>query len=427
MGPVAPPPDSGGGAGGATTIDDATSAAFSTPAPNLSGERLARHLAGDVAFEQTFVSAPATQNGGLGPIFNNTSCAACHVGDGRSRGSESLLLRVSLPGAAQNGGPAPVPGFGGQIQTRAIFGFAPEAGVVVAYEERPGTFADGTPFQLRAPSYVIAAPYASFPAGALVSPRVARPVFGLGLLEAVPEEEILALAAEQAAQGISGRPNYVWDESERRVRLGRFGWKANQPSLFQQATDAYGEDMGVTSPAFATESGAGQPGHEDGLSDDPELDQGTLDATTFYVQTLAVPDRRPTAGSRTGEELFERIGCAACHVSVLRTGDLPGVPEVGNQRIEPYTDLLLHDMGEGLADGRPDFDADGREWRTPPLWGIGLSRIVTGHTEFLHDGRARDLSEAILWHGGEAEAARERFRELARSERESLLAFLESL
>jgi CxxC motif-containing protein (DUF1111 family) len=415
-------------AGGATTVFGATTAAFSTPAPNLTPEELARFRAGDAAFEASFVTAPAPVNPGLGPVFNQTSCIACHAGDGRSRAS--LLLRLSAGGRGPNGEPVSVPGFGTQLQDRALVGYVPEGRIEVTWTERTLTLADGTPVALRVPAYRVVDGYRALPADVEVSPRFSRPVFGLGLLEAVPEAAVLALAAEQAARGaVSGRPNYVWDAVEDRVRLGRFGWKANQPSLLHQSATAYAEDMGITSPYHPAENAAGQPEHGDGQPDDPENTAATVEAVTFYTRTLGVPARRGLDDPevRRGERLFAEVGCASCHVPRLRTGGQPDLPAVAHQTIFPYTDLLLHDMGAELADGRPDFEADGREWRTPPLWGLGLAELVNGHLELMHDGRARGVVEAVLWHGGEAEASRERFRRLTTAERDALLAFIHSL
>jgi CxxC motif-containing protein (DUF1111 family) len=421
--------------GGATTVYDASPGAFSLPAPNLAGTNLALHEEGDEGFEDVFLPAPAAEHAGLGPVFDNVSCESCHLGDGRGRpplpGEQiaSLLFRASVAGRGPHGGPMPVPGFGGQLQLRSVAGFTPEVSAAIRYVEVRGTFTDGTPFQLRAPSYDLAGIYAPLPAGVLISPRVAPVVFGLGLLEAVPELQILALsdARDRDRDGISGRPNYVWDETRHRTVVGRFGWKANAPNLVQQAAGAYNGDMGVTSSLFPAESCEGQDPRCG--PHPPEVDDETVNAVALYTRTLGVPARRnlddPQASE--GEQLFYAAGCAGCHLPTLRTGRLAGVPEISNQVIHPYTDLLLHDMGPGLADDRPDFLASGREWRTPPLWGIGLVQTVNGHTNFLHDGRARSLLEAVMWHGGEAQRARDRVRGFTADQRAALVAFLESL
>ena len=425
--------------GGETTVFDASSHAFSTPAPNLSSAAFEKHLEGDVEFEAVFVTAPAVVNPGLGPIYNNVSCINCHSRDGRGRppdsdeGLVSLLFRLSLPRAetSMDGKPPiPVPGFGTQLNNRAIVNASPEGKVKISYTEQTLTAADGTRVHLRYPDYTFTETYQPLPEEVEISPRVAPVVFGLGLLEAIPENVILAYADETDADsnGISGKPNYVWDIVQQRYTLGRFGWKANQPTLLQQVAAAYHDDMGLTTSLFMTENSAGQP-QLTKHSAKPEVSDEILDVVTFYVQTLAVPARRNVDDPQVkqGEQLFAEAQCASCHVPTFRTGTLIGVPSVSNQTIHPYTDMLLHDMGPGLADNRPDFHASGSEWRTPPLWGIGLVKTVNGHTNFLHDGRARDLMEAILWHGGEAEASRQAVEQMSKAERDALIAFLESL
>ena len=424
--------------GGETTVFDATSHAFSTPAPNLSADGLAKHLEGDVEFEAVFVTVPAEVNPGLGPVYNNISCINCHARDGRGRAPmsgeklTSMLFRVSLPNPESDGthGPVPVPGFGTQLNNRAIFGVPPEGTVTIDYTEGELTTSDGVKVHLRTPSYKIEDAYQPLPEEVELSPRVAPVVFGLGLLEAIPESTILALADEddQDGDGISGKANYVWDVQKNGLSLGRFGWKANQPTLLQQVASAYHDDIGITTSLLPKESSDGQSQY-DGRGDDPELSDEILDVVTFYVQTLAVPARRDLDDPvvQRGEELFESAQCSSCHISTLQTGLLSDVPEVSNQTIQPFTDLLLHDMGPGLADNRPDFLASGSEWRTPPLWGIGLLKVVNGHTNLLHDGRARGLLEAILWHGGEAEKSREAVQGMSASDRDALITFLESL
>ena len=420
--------------GGATTVFDESENAFSLPAANLAGTDLARHDEGDEGFEVAFTESGPEQLG-LGPVFDNTSCEGCHEGDGRGRppvGTEeftSFLFRASVAGKDIHGGPKPVPGFGGQLQTHAISTLVPEISATISYDELPGRFADGTRFSLRVPTYALSGVYAPLPAGTLVSPRSAPFVFGLGLLEAVPENAVLALSdpSDRDRNGISGRLNYVYDPVRRRTVPGRFGWKANTANLPVQTAGAYNGDMGITSSIFPAESCEGA--YPECAAHPIEVEDETVADVAFYTQTLGVPARRSLndPGTGRGEVLFNAIGCAGCHAPTLRTGSLRGVPEVSNQIIHPYTDLLLHDMGPGLADNRPDFLASGSEWRTPPLWGIGLVQVVNGHTNFLHDGRARSLLEAVLWHGGEAKQARERVRQLSRSDREALIAFLQSL
>jgi CxxC motif-containing protein (DUF1111 family) len=424
--------------GGATTVFKDGEDAFETAAPNLSGDHLERHEVGDEAFSLVHVEGNGV-NGGLGPVFDNESCEACHLADGRGRppliqgeAFSSMLFRSSTPGRDAKGGPLGIPGgFGGQLQMRAIAGYQADIQAAVYYVATRGTFSDGSNYELHVPHYNLTSAYPGLPANFRFSPRVAPVVFGLGLLEAVPDFLILGRSdpRDLNRDGISGRPNFVYDAVHRRRAIGRFGWKANTPNLLQQTAGAYNGDMGVTSNLFPTESCAGRP---DPTCNDPhgaEADRKTVRDVAFYTQTLGVPARRnlndPTA--RRGEFIFYAAGCDGCHAPTLRTGRLRGVPEVSFQVIHPYTDLLVHDMGPGLADGRPDFQASGSEWRTPPLWGIGLVETVNGHTRFLHDGRAQSLLEAVLWHGGEAQRARDRIKRLPQRDRDALIAFLKSL
>ncbi len=421
--------------GGATTVFNVSADAFSLEAPNLQGLNVGLHEAGDVAFEIAFVPEKGSPIGGLGPVFDNESCEACHLADGRGRppaGGEpfsSMLFRGSVPGNGAHRSPLAIPGFGTQLQMRAIAGVSPEIQAAVAYVDSAGVFTDGSPYTLTPPRYTLTGVQQALPGGTLVSPRVAPAVFGLGLLEAVPEALILQLAdpSDRNRDGISGRANIVWDETRQRLALGRFGWKANTPNLLQQTAAAYNGDMGITSALFPAEPCAGQLPECD--THPPEVDVQTVANVTLYTQTLGVPARRDLNDPITsrGELMFYVANCDGCHAPTLRTGALPGVPEVSGQRIHPYTDLLLHDMGAALADGRPDFHASGSEWRTPPLWGIGLVQTVNGHSRFLHDGRAGTLEEAILWHGGEARRSRERFKRMSRDDRLALVAFLGSL
>lgn len=420
-------------AGGLATTYISSSLAFSSPAPNLSPANAELHRIGDVNFEQSFVAAPAKINPGLGPLFNSNSCVNCHISDGRGRPPagggplETMLIRVSLPGSSETGGPLHVPGFGGQLQTKSLIGFIPEGNVQITWEELNSTFPDGEAYSLRKPVYTITG---RLPGGVLISPRVAPAIFGLGLLELIPEGEILKYADEADINndGISGKANYVWNAETGSTTLGRFGWKANTPTLLQQTAAAYVNDMGITSSVFPKENCYGAE-FCDTLKDDPEISDEILQSVVLYTRTLAVPARRNSISEivKQGKALFSSTGCASCHIAKAKTGSGTTLPELGNQTIFPYTDMLLHDMGDELADNRPDFLASGKEWRTAPLWGIGLVEIVNGHTNFLHDGRARNLQEAILWHSGEGTKAKENYTKLNKSQRSALLAFLNSL
>ena len=416
------------GAGGDTSIDDRTSFAFEQPAENLSDENLERHLDGDVEFGNVFVTAPAPVNPGLGPLFNNVSCESCHIKNGRghpvfrdSRLRSNALVLISDPEGEPDvpGGNPLVEGLGGQIQDHAVFGVRPEAEVSLRWEEIPGRYPDGGRYSLRKPVIdVMLSDGSSLGENVQTSMRLPLPVIGLGLLEAVAEETLLGLSDpdDSDGDGISGRPNMVWNRVTASTEIGRFGRKAGSPDLRTQTARAYTEDMGVSNP--------GLPAGDE----ETDITEEQLDLTTFYVQTLAVPLRAKTdsPAAARGERIFSDIGCSSCHVPTLRTGEHL-VEEVSNQTIQPFTDLLLHDMGEGLADGRPDFLATGREWRTPPLWGIGLTEKLLVTPNFLHDGRARTLEEAILWHGGEAEGVVDRFKNLSRDQRESIIKFLNTL
>ncbi len=428
--------------GGAASRADRSTDAFRLPPPKLDAELLARFFAGQRLFNLGWVAAPSplVETDGLGPTFNRVACGRCHERDGRGRPPVapdapmlSMLLRLAVPGTNRHGGPKPHPAYGDQLQDHAIPGVKPEGRAAIAWREIAGRYGDGTPYRLRAPRLVLKDLAFGPPGpGLRLSARVAPQLTGMGLLAGVPAKTILAGADpdDRDRDGISGRPNRVWDRAARRTVLGRFGWKAGQPSLAQQTARALSADMGLTSrlypapncPPVQTACRKAPSGGDPEVSDRQRAD------IVFYISLLAVPERRgaDTAPVKRGETLFSAIGCAACHRPTLATGPNK-VPALSNQTIHPFTDLLLHDMGRGLADGFAEYAASGREWRTPPLWGIGLFRTVNGHNLYLHDGRARSLAEAILWHGGEAERARERFRTLPKADRDAVIAFLESL
>jgi CxxC motif-containing protein (DUF1111 family) len=388
---------------------------------------------------------------GLGPTFIADRCSACHAGGGRgapptARDEQlhSMLVRVSVPGNGANGAPKPDPHYGDQLQNRALRGqsietlhaYAPvpaEAELYLDWEEHSVAFADGETIRLRKPKlHIEQLAFGPLGADVMLSLRNAPPIFGLGLLQAVPEETLLDLAARQRAIGLNGRPNYVWDAIDQRRTLGRFGWKANQPSVRQQIAVAAWGDMGVTSSLFPRQNCTDVQTlcRREVPGNDPELADSQWDELELWTLGLAAPARRnwDDAQVQRGARLFEDAGCAHCHVPTLTTADMYSrLPQLSKQTLHAYTDLLLHDMGEALSDGRPDFEAGARDWRTPPLWGLGLSERVNGHAALLHDGRARNAVEAILWHGGEALAAREAFRHMTKAERAALIEFLQAI
>lgn len=421
--------------GGAATVFDATSKAFTHEVDGLNERDAHVHELGDVGFEQTFVAAGAARFGGLGPVFNNVSCISCHHNDGKGTptagfSTSSLLFRLSLPGLDEHGGPNAVPGYGLQLQDQALFGVPCEAKVNITYSDVPVTYPDGSTVILRKPAYTLTDQYMAMPANFLLSPRLAPPVFGAGLLENIPEQQILSYVDEKDANGdgITGKANYVYNPYTKKTELGRFGLKANTSSLLVQVATAYQQDMGVTSYVQGVESVFGQSQY-DNKADDAELPDSILNAVAFYVKTLAVPARRNTTDAevKAGQTLFTQLNCSGCHRPTMQTGVDLTLSQISNQRIHPYTDLLVHDMGDGLADNRPDFLASGREWRTMPLWGIGLFEKTNGTPYYLHDGRARSIEEAILWHDGEAKKAKTAFMQLSKADRDRLVKFLQSL
>lgn len=421
--------------GGIETVFDATSKAFGNMFPELVGYDQHVHSLGDDVFNRSFVSAPAPVNSGLGPLYNNVSCISCHHNDGIGLPTagdlqSSLLVRISLPGSDANGGPVPVPGYGLQLQDKAGYGKLPECKVNISYTYNTYSFADGETYELRTPVYTLTNLYLPISGAYLLSPRLAPPMIGLGLLEAIPESQIMANADPNDANGdgIKGRANYVWDATTQTKQLGRFGWKANTASIMTQVATAFNQDMGLTSSVLPVESSYGQSQY-DGLKDDPEVPDSILNAVKFYAQTLAVPARRNVTDAtiKRGEQLFILGKCINCHKQTFTTAVDVARPYLSNQVIHPYTDMLVHDMGPGLADNRPDYLAGGQDWRTAALWGVGLFETINNPGYYLHDGRARTLTEAIMWHSGEAEASKVYFSHLSVDDRNAVLKFLKSL
>lgn len=415
---------------------------------------------GRALFQRLWVAAPASTQAadGLGPLYEARACSACHPRNGRAAGPiedgqalpVGLVLRIDRPpltvaeqkrltdGTISN---LPDPVYGAQFQRSAVAGLAAEAVLSVAYTEHPVTLADGTRVTLRSPDYQVSdTAYGPLHPQARLSPRIAPPLFGLGLLDALDEQSILARADPEDADGdgISGRANRAWSHQRQRLAVGRFGHKAGQPDLDQQIQSAFSTDLGLSVPLYPDPAGdctdrqaacREAPHGDTPRYDSLEAHARVTELVHLYLAHLKAPQARtsPDAGTRTdldaGARLFQQAGCADCHTPNLQTANHSPFPALRNRHIAPYSDLLLHDLGEGLADHRPEARADGSEWRTAPLWGIGMH----GNRHFLHDGRARTLLEAILWHGGEGRAARDRVAGMDRQQRRQLLAFLESL
>ncbi|MBX8577580.1 di-heme oxidoredictase family protein [Pseudomonas cichorii] len=439
--------------GGSATVRKSDQNAFSMPSANLSPVRRLDFSVGNSFFRNPWVIAPSTTTArdGLGPLFNTNACQNCHIKDGRGHPPEpgdssavSMLVRLSIPDSAayaeviRRNGVVPEPTYGGQLQDMAVPGVAPEGKVRVEYDPLTIRFRDGMTVELRQPTLRITQlGYGPMHPYTHASARIAPPMIGLGLLEAIPEAAILANADpdDKNDDGISGRANWVWDDVQQKVVMGRFGWKAGQPTLNQQNVHAFSGDMGLTTSlktvddCTPAQADCRNAPNGNGPNGEPEVSDNILRLVEFYTRNLAVPARRNVDDPQVlaGKSLFFKAGCQQCHTPQFTTRADAAEPELANQVIRPYSDLLLHDMGEGLADNRTEFQATGREWRTPPLWGLGLTGAVSGHTQFLHDGRARNVMEAILWHGGEAQAAQRQVLAFDANQRAALLAFLNSL
>jgi CxxC motif-containing protein (DUF1111 family) len=396
--------------------------------PFVEGRRIHHTDFGDGSHSEPNNPIFTVQANKLGPNYISRSCISCHVQNGRGLppavNTSLSNYTVKVGRVSSTGAVSADPFLGYRIQPRSTSG-TPEGDVRIAsWTTTSGTFTDGTPYQLRKPTYsflnVTPTNY---------SARITPQLVGMGLLEAVPESAIAALAdpTDSNGDGISGRMQTVTDPETGAVRLGRFGWKAGAARVRHQVADALRNDIGVTSPVFTTlDCGTSQTGCS-GTS--TELSSTDLDKLTRYIALLGVPARRDYRDTQAlqGETLFRNAGCAKCHTESLTTSAYAPHTELRNQAIRPYTDLLLHDMGTGLADNLPEGQASGSEWRTPPLWGIGLTAGISGGEAYLHDGRARNLTEAILWHGGEAQAAQQAFVRMTSAERSALLRFLQSL
>lgn len=426
------------------TVFDETFNAFGNALTNLTSDETDKFVIGNSFNRNNWVIAPSSTaaRDGLGPLLNASSCAGCHALDGKGNPfqtdgigiSQAMLFRLSIQGQGIHGEPKDDPNYGGQFNPKSIPNVDAEGEVSVTYEEIAGKYPDGTAYSLRKPTYKFTNLNYGAMNGTMISPRIAPSMIGMGLLDAVSEKTILANVDVNDANGdgISGRANYVWDEKNQKKSIGKLGWKANQPSVEQQTAGAFNGDIGITSNLFPNEGLTTFQKQKYGNLPNggtPEIDEAILQNVVFYIKSLAVPARRKWTDSDvlTGKQLFIKANCSGCHLSKMETSEYDSPKYLAKQTIRPYSDLLLHDMGVDLADNRPDFEATGLEWRTAPLWGIGLQKTVNKHTYMLHDGRARNVEEAILWHAGEATNSRNSYMKLSKDERDKVLKFIDSL
>jgi len=459
--------------GGEASIKKIKSDAFSENSNNMvSIERKKNFNIGDDFFNNPWVegSASTSSRDGLGGLFNNNACQDCHIRDGRGHAPidendtdfDSILFRTARSSISLEDenlilqslkGNVPDRYFGGQLQQHGIAGVSPEVNLQVSYQAKEVTFTDGSIVTLRDPTWVITSHNQdhAFEADTVFSARIAPPMIGLGLLALISEADILKKedVNDTDTNDISGKANYVWSVTKQDITLGRFGWKAGQPNLLEQSAGAFVNDMGLTNRLHQQETCTENQhecltaanGNGDIINDyNYEVSDSILDAITFYSSHLAVPERRDAHSEQvlTGKALFRQVGCQGCHTESYTTLLDQDQPELSEQVIFPYTDMLLHDMGENLADftanNQPasanmlyEFLATATEWRTPPLWGLGLTKTVDPEATFLHDGRANTIMEAVLWHGGEAEKSKQAVLAFNAAEREALLAFLNDL
>jgi CxxC motif-containing protein (DUF1111 family) len=427
-----------------TSTTNHSDQAFMQTIKTFSNDEENLFITGKSFFRTPWVTAPSstTARDGIGPLFSANTCTTCHINNGRGFALDdnqssgiiprSLAMRLSISGSDEILGFKEDPNYGHQINRNALFGIPFEAEPWVSYEEIEGSFDDGQRYSLRKPTYSLKSlGYGELHDDTSISVHVSAQLIGLGLIEAINEEDILSSedALDSDNDGISGRANYVYDREKNSTVLGRFTWKASLPTLKQQVALAFISDIGITTPLFSKEScGENQTQCKEASRDEIDAPNYVLESITYYLKTTAVPTRRDINKNmvQAGYTLFKSIGCVKCHKESFITGS-SDIPELENVKIHPFSDYLLHDMGEGLADKRTEFLASGAEWRTPPLWGVGLFKETTGHANYLHDGRARNLQEAILWHGGEAQSIKENFTRMNRSDREALIAFLNSL
>ena len=435
--------------GGSLTAKRLSERSYIYPGKGITKAQELDFWTGFSLFRDPWVIAPSStkDRDGLGPLFNARSCVACHDAGGRAKTHEAgeflplpLIIRL---GSTDKNIMDVDPIYGGQLQPRTIDydrarlpeKIKPEAWLKLDFTEVKGKFADGTSYQLHRPNYELTKlGYGELATHTGLSPRHAPNVFGMGMLDAISDSDLLAQedVNDSNNDGISAKYNRVPNVVTGATEIGRFGFKAKHPNMDQQVAGAFRGDIGITSSLFPTEdctetqiscAVASMLGGHDSV----EIPDKLLQLVNDFNRFLAVPPTRRLQDKLAGRALFYQLDCHLCHTPSYQTDDNYSVKELAGQTIWPYTDLALHDMGEGLADGVYEFSANGREWRTPPLWGIGLQKAYTGQARYLHDGRARSIEEAILWHGGEAQKSQTAYINLSKEQRTQLLTFLAAI
>ena len=438
--------------GGETSNQVENKNSFSLSSRNLEEHMRINFLVGNALFERMWEDSSISKNiakDGLGPFFSARSCESCHINDGRGHipltnkeDKISVVIQISQNIEQSNDYIKNIDDdtYGGQISEFAVKDVLKEADIIVDYKYSLEMYEDGRVVELRRPIIKIDnLNYGEFNESTTFSARIAQPMIGLGLIEHISDQSLLMNEDidDTNKDGVSGKANKVWDIQKEKLAIGRFGWKSAQPSVYQQTADAFYHDMGLSNKLYSNPFNCTSKQEEctkaiSGNSeeyDDLEVSSDQLDLVTFYSSQLGVPVRRSINAEnvKKGKEIFFALNCNSCHVESFTTGDSGSHVNLNNQIIYPYSDFLLHDMGESLSDGVSEFLAQGSEWRTPPLWGIGLTNIVSDEYGYLHDGRARTIEEAILWHGGEAKEIIQNYKKLKKIEVNQLLSFINSL
>ena len=438
--------------GGETSNQVENKNSFSLSSRNLEEHMRINFLVGNALFERMWEDSSISKNiakDGLGPFFSARSCESCHINDGRGHipltnkeDKISVVIQISQNIEQSNDYIKNIDDdtYGGQISEFAVKDVLKEADIIIDYKYSLEMYEDGRVVELRRPIIKIDnLNYGEFNESTTFSARIAQPMIGLGLIENISDQSLLMNEDidDTNKDGVSGKANKVWDIQKEKLEIGRFGWKAAQPSVYQQTADAFYHDMGLSNKLYSNPFNCTSKQEEctkaiSGNSeeyDDLEVSSDQLDLVTFYSSQLGVPARRniDAENVKKGKEIFFALNCNSCHVESFTTGDSGSHANLNNQIIYPYSDFLLHDMGESLSDGVSEFLAQGSEWRTPPLWGIGLTNVVSDEYGYLHDGRARTIEEAILRHGGEANEIIQNYKKLKKYEVNQLLSFINSL